>query len=96
MKSDHEIFGKEYVAPKLDRGGIALTVAEVSNIAQFFTGLPLQSNNGKRYINLLDPETQRMIKMEKLKARVEKARAAIEKEQNKERERLEKLQALAF
>ena len=44
MKSDHEIFGKDYVAPKLDRGGIAISEASVDNIAHFFTGLPLKHN----------------------------------------------------
>lgn len=94
MKSDHEIFGKNYVAPKLDRGGAQLIMPDVSNITEFFTGLPIKSHNGKRFINLVDPETRRKIKMEKLRARVEKARAAIVLEEKKERSRKEKLRVL--
>ena len=61
-----KLFSKDYVPPKVERCGLNVAV-RVDNVSNFFTGLPLCTDrHGRRFINFLDKNVQKKLKMQRL------------------------------
>ena len=88
MNPGHEIFAKDYVAPKeAQRVDGVIEVPNLDELQGFMANLPLSKNKaGRRTINLLDPATKQRIKIQKLEAKVRKAAKAVEDAKKKQEE----------